>query len=344
MKDKNEGQGKVSLLDGNIGAMSRVVKTDASQKNTLIVGWNREAISLYDKIREYPALGYKVRGFISVHEIESAINYKNVPLLGSINNLTSWIHYHSVEEILIALEPKEQRSLKQIVSICQQAGVNYRIVTDIYHTVYGHVIRDIYHDIFPHREITIRRMIELPFAILLLIFFLPVFILVGIAIKLDSKGNIFYSQLRIGKDGKEFRIFKFRSMIQNAEKKTGPTWAQKNDSRITRMGAFMRKTRIDELPQIFNVIKGDMSFIGPRPERPFFVETFKQQIPLYTNRLRIKPGLTGWAQVKWRYDESIEDVKEKLKYDLYYVNNRSLALDLKILFHTIGTVLLKQGQ
>ena len=134
-------------------------------------------------------------------------------------------------------------------------------------------------------------------------------------------------------------------MVQDAETKSGPVWAQKSDPRITKIGAFMRATRIDELPQLMNILKGDMSFIGPRPERPFFVESFKEQIPLYERRLEIKPGVTGWAQVKWRYDESIEDVKEKLKYDLFYVdNNNSWKLNIKIMFLTVGTVLMQKGQ
>ena len=133
-------------------------------------------------------------------------------------------------------------------------------------------------------------------------------------------------------------------MVQDAEQKSGPVWAQKNDSRITSVGNFLRKTRIDELPQLLNIFKGDMSFIGPRPERPFFVESFKQQIPFYFNRLRYKPGVTGWAQVKWGYDETIEDVKEKLKFDLYYINNRTIQLDIKIMFLTVSTVLLGRGQ
>ena len=175
-------------------------------------------------------------------------------------------------------------------------------------------------------------------------FLFPIFIIIALAIKLESKGSIFYSQIRVGKDGKQFRIYKFRSMVQDAEKSSGPIWAQKADPRVTKIGRFMRITRIDELPQLLNILKGDMSLIGPRPERPFFVESFKEQIPLYENRLKIKPGVTGWAQVKWRYDESLEDVKQKLSYDLYYVDNYSVWLDLRIFLLTFLTVLLHKGQ
>jgi lipopolysaccharide/colanic/teichoic acid biosynthesis glycosyltransferase len=147
----------------------------------------------------------------------------------------------------------------------------------------------------------------------------------------------------VGLFGRNFTIYKFRTMVSNAEA-SGPQLATQNDPRITPLGNFMRKTRLDELPQLWNVLKGDMSLVGPRPERPFFVEQFKKQIPLYSRRLRVRPGITGWAQVKWKYDESFDDVVEKTKYDLFYVENMSLRMDLKILINTIATVILGKGQ
>jgi lipopolysaccharide/colanic/teichoic acid biosynthesis glycosyltransferase len=168
--------------------------------------------------------------------------------------------------------------------------------------------------------------------------------LVALLIRLDSPGPVIYSQERVGQHGKPFRIYKFRSMVQDAEKMTGPQWAAKNDPRITRVGRWIRKLRIDEIPQFWNVLKGEMSLVGPRPERPYFVEKFKKEIPLYTRRLRVRPGISGWAQIKGAYDSSIDDVKQKLQYDLFYLENMSLRMDLKILLNTVYVILTGRGQ
>ncbi|MDP3832066.1 MAG: sugar transferase, partial [Ignavibacteriaceae bacterium] len=152
-----------------------------------------------------------------------------------------------------------------------------------------------------------------------------------------------FRQERCGKNGKVFKLFKFRSMYDDAEKLSGPVWSQKNDPRVTRVGKFIRKIRLDELPQMINVLKGEMSLVGPRPERPFFVEKLAEEIPYYKRRLKVKPGITGWAQVKHKYDESVEDVKTKLRFDLFYIENMSLRMDFKILFRTIFVVFLGKG-
>jgi exopolysaccharide biosynthesis polyprenyl glycosylphosphotransferase len=171
----------------------------------------------------------------------------------------------------------------------------------------------------------------------------PLIIFLVAAIKLDSSGPVFYKQERVGYRGKIFKVWKFRSMIVDAEKHTGPVWAGENDSRITRVGRIMRKMRFDEIPQLYNILRGDMSIVGPRPEREFFVEKFKKDIPYYPLRLKVKPGLTGWAQIKHRYDRSLDDVREKLKYDLYYIENMSLNMDFKIIIATVFVVLGRKG-
>ena len=177
----------------------------------------------------------------------------------------------------------------------------------------------------------------------MLIGFSPLILLVAVAIKLDSRGSVFFSQERVGKYGKVFMMHKFRSMDADAEEASGPVWADESDSRITRVGKIIRKLRFDEIPQLWNVFKGDMSFVGPRPERPFFVEKLKKIIPYYNERLSVKPGLTGWAQIKFAYSSTEEEALEKLKYDLYYIKNMSLVMDLIIIFHTIKIVLLGRG-
>ena len=172
----------------------------------------------------------------------------------------------------------------------------------------------------------------------------PFFVLVAIAIKLESSGPVLYRQPRLGQNGCVFILNKFRSMRQDAEKETGPVWATQQDSRITRVGGFLRRTRLDELPQLFNVLFGHMSFIGPRPERPEFVSELQKQIPYYIERLAVKPGITGWAQVRYRYGSSVEDAVEKLQYDLYYIKNLSLFLDLLIVLNTVQVVLFARGR
>ena len=170
----------------------------------------------------------------------------------------------------------------------------------------------------------------------------PFLLIVMAAIKLDSKGPIFYRQERTGLNGKSYFLWKFRSMRTDAEK-NGAVWARSNDDRVTRVGRFIRKTRIDEIPQVLNILTGDMSFVGPRPERPVFIEQLKQQIPFYALREAVKPGLTGWAQIRYPYGASVEDARNKLEFDLYYVKNGSLFLDMSIIFHTVRHVLLARG-
>jgi exopolysaccharide biosynthesis polyprenyl glycosylphosphotransferase len=189
----------------------------------------------------------------------------------------------------------------------------------------------------------IKRVLDTGLALVVLILTLPLFILVAIAVRLESPGPVFYSQERVGRYNKTFHIYKFRSMVTDAEKSNSPVWAQKNDSRITRVGQFIRKTRLDELPQLWNILKGEMSFVGPRPERPVFVKELEEKIPFYSQRHIVKPGLTGWAQIRYEYGASIEDALKKLEYDLYYVKNMSIFLDIMTIMETVHVVLFRKG-
>jgi sugar transferase (PEP-CTERM system associated) len=194
----------------------------------------------------------------------------------------------------------------------------------------------------PRTEI-IKRLLDVTVSLAGLVLALPAMIAVALAVKLESPGPILYRQPRLGRNGCVFILNKFRSMRQDAEKETGPVWSQASDPRITRVGALLRRTRLDELPQLINVLVGHMSFIGPRPERPEFVEELQKQIPYYMERLAVKPGITGWAQVSYRYGSSVEDAIEKLQYDLYYIKNLSIAFDIVIVLETIKTVVLRRG-
>ncbi|MEE1572965.1 MAG: sugar transferase [Candidatus Neomarinimicrobiota bacterium] len=185
---------------------------------------------------------------------------------------------------------------------------------------------------------------DVVFAIVLLIIGLPLWFFIVCVIKLDSKGPIFFKQVRLGKNNEKFTLIKFRTMIENAEIETGPVWTDKKDPRITFVGKWLRRFYLDEVPQLLNVLKGEMSLVGPRPERPFFVEKLEKEYPLYSRRLKIRPGITGWAQIKHSYDERIEDIREKLKYDFYYIENVDIWLDIKILLGTILVVLSGKGR
>jgi exopolysaccharide biosynthesis polyprenyl glycosylphosphotransferase len=188
-----------------------------------------------------------------------------------------------------------------------------------------------------------KRAIDIVLLIVGLVIFLPLVPAIALLIKIDSPGPIFFRQWRVGKDGKNFLLYKFRTMRHDAEVKTGAVWAQENDPRVTRVGVLLRKTHLDEIPQIFNVMKGDMSFVGPRPERPEFVKNLLEAIPYYSGRHFVKPGITGWAQIRYPYGASVEDAREKLRFDLFYVKHFSLFLDLMIIIETIKVVILRWG-
>ncbi len=315
------------------------------QKNTLIIGWNVEAVTLYDRLLEVPALGYNVRGFIRPEGNDRKRHYKNVPVLGDLENFAEIVRKYNITDVLIVLSPPEKIYLPRIIELCNSNHIEYSIVSDAYDSDYDHVVRHVIKQVLSPREFGFRRLFDIFVSLTLLILLFPLFIIVAIAIKLETPGPIIYSQQRLGYEGRIFAVHKFRSMVQDAEKKTGPAWATKQDPRVTKVGRFLRKTRIDELPQLLNVLKGDMSFIGPRPERPFFANQFKKQIPFYMARLKTKPGITGLAQVTVGYDETIEDVKEKIKKDIEYIENRnSFLFNLKILLKTVLVVLRGEGQ
>ncbi len=323
-------------------------------RRTLIVGWGPKARELFDKISRFPALGYRVLGFVETQpENGESSEHRGVPILGQLNTLSQLIGAERVEEVLIALEEEDNSSLMQIIAQTDGAPVQLKIVPDLYsiitgqartNQIYGFPLIEILPQYMPAWERRIKRAIDIGVSLTILVLALPVLIFVAVAIRIDTPGPIFYRQVRVGKDGRHFTIVKFRSMIQGAEKLTGPVWAGKDDNRITRVGRIIRKLRIDEIPQFNNVLRGEMSLVGPRPERPFFVEKLKQEIPLYTRRLKVQPGITGWAQIKGDYDQTIDDVKQKLQYDLFYLENMSLRMDFKILMHTAYVMLAGRGQ
>lgn len=321
------------------------------RRNTIIVGYNDKAKEIFDEVNRAKALGLDIVGYVLVNENSSVHNH-NESILGTIDEIQTIVDKHNVKEVIVALDKHEHDIMLDVIAKCDFNDLNIKIVPDLYeiisgqartNQIYGIPLIEVNPQLMPVWERKVKRLMDIIFSLVILIITMPITLLVALAIKLDSKGPVFFKQIRVGRDGKEFKIYKFRSMIQDAEKQTGPIWSTKDDPRITRVGKIIRKFRLDEIPQFINVLRGEMSLVGPRPERPYFVEKLSKEIPLYKRRLKVKPGITGWAQVKHKYDESIEDVKKKLQYDLYYIENISLRMDLKILLRTVFVVLFGKG-
>lgn len=322
------------------------------RKNALIVGFNEKAISICEKIIFYKALGLDVKGFISVDKNNIGKECIGIKVLDYYKNIQAVIDKTGAREVILAIDRNKEDVFVELIAECDAKNVGLKIVPDLYEIIsgqartsqiYGFPLIDIMPQLMPEWEKKMKRLMDIIVSLLILIFTFPITSVISVLIKLDSKGPILYKQSRCGLNGAEFNVYKFRSMRNDAEKLSGPVWSQKNDPRITKIGRFIRKVRIDEIPQMINVLKGEMSLVGPRPERPFFVEKLSQEIPLYKKRLKVRPGVTGWAQVKHKYDESIEDVKTKLRYDLFYIENMSLRMDFKILFRTVFVVLFGKG-
>ena len=322
------------------------------RRNALIVGFNKKANDVHDQVTQHPALGLDIKGYLAVHSENLDKSYKGIKVVGNINDIENLIDSFSVKEIIIALERENNDVLIDLIAKSDNKNVGLKIVPDLYDIlsgqartsqIYGIPLIDIMPQLMPEWEKKLKRLIDIIVSMIILTLSFPVILISSVAIKIDSAGPVFFKQERCGQNGKVFRIYKFRSMKKDAEKSTGPVWSRKDDPRITRVGRIIRKIRIDEIPQFINVLKGEMSIVGPRPERPYFVEMLSHEIPYYQRRLKVRPGITGWAQVKHKYDETIEDVKTKLRYDLFYIENMSLRMDFKILFRTIFVVLFGKG-
>lgn len=322
------------------------------RKKALIVGFNDRAKEIYDQISSHPALGIDVVAFVAIKEENLGKEYNGVNVIGRVNEIEDIIDRLGIKEVILSVSRQHDDLLIEIISRCENKEVMLKIIPDLYEILsgqartmqlYGFPLIDINPQLMTEWERAAKRIIDVVVSFIMLVVASPIILATAIAIKLDSKGPVIYKQERSGLNGKVFKVFKFRSMYQDAEKRTGPIWSTKDDPRITRVGKFIRRVRIDELPQIWNVFKGEMSLVGPRPERPFFVEQLAKEIPYYKRRLRVRPGITGWAQVKHKYDENIEDVKTKLQFDLFYIENMSLKTDIKILFRTVFVVLFGKG-
>lgn len=321
--------------------------------NTLLVGSNENALNLFNELQnQRKSSGNKFVGFIHVDEKNGYSHELNKHLshIGELSHLKEIINNKKVEEVIIAIESFEHENLGKIVNDLDSENVIIKVIPDMYDilsgsvkmsSIFGAPLIEISREIMPAWEQSAKRIFDVVVSLFVLTVFSWVYIIVAIVVKINSRGSVFYSHERIGWHGKPFFIHKFRSMYMDAEKH-GPALSSKKDARITPVGRFLRKVRLDEIPQFYNVLIGEMSIVGPRPERQFFIDQIVQKAPHYKHLHKVRPGITSWGQVKYGYAENVNQMIERLKYDIIYIENMSLGVDMKILIYT--TLIVIQGR
>jgi len=331
-----------------------IAKSKSWQNNMFIIGLDEVTLDLAEEINSKPQLGFKVAGIIdnSGYDDAAVVKASSTPIINPPHSLAGLVKIKNVKAIITAINPHANSELVNKLYECIPLKISFYDLPTFVEKFTGKIpVNSIgqvwFLENMKESQKAIyevgKRVFDIVIAIVLLICALPFLPLLYAVVKLNSPGPFLFMQQRTGRRGKKFMAVKIRSMSKNAEK-NGPQWAVQDDPRVTRSGKFMRKTRIDEIPQLINILRGEMSFIGPRPERPEFIEKLEKKIPYYNERLLVKPGLTGWAQINFPYGASEKDALEKLQYDLYYIKNRSFILDLSILLKTIKTVLSGGGQ
>ena len=322
------------------------------EERVLVVGTGDTARKVARQILDQHDFAYRIVGFIDDDASRIGERIVNPGIVGTPADIDRLVATHQIDRIVVGLADRRGKLPIQELLRAKMSGVRVEDATTTYERVTGKILIDdlrpswlIFSDGFRVSRLTrlMKRTIDLTLSLVLAILSLPFMLLTALAIWLEDGRPILYRQERVGENGRTFVLSKFRSMRKDAEKSGTPLWAKDGDDRITRVGGIIRKTRLDELPQLWNVIRGAMSFVGPRPERPYFVDELSKAIPFYQQRHAVKPGITGWAQVKYRYGSSLEDATEKLRYDLYYIKHLSVFFDLTIVFDTVKVVLFRKG-
>lgn len=333
--------------------IKRLIRQRKIVFNTLIIGSNIKALEIYKDLKKINrSMGLEFVGYVHVFDKTKNLLGRNLKHYGDINNIPRVIEKHNIEKVIVALEPSEHRRIQKILNILSEFQVNISIIPDLYQILIGSVkvnhllgvpLIEVKQNLMPVWQQIIKRVFDIVFSLFILIIGSPLFLFAAIMTKLSSDGPVFYAQIRIGKNGKPFLIYKFRSMYTDAEK-MGPKLSSDFDPRITKWGRIMRKTRLDEIPQFYNVLKGDMSVVGPRPERKFYIDKIVQKAPHYRHLLKVRPGITSLGQVKYGYAESVQEMVRRMKYDILYIENMSIGMDLRIILFTILIVFQGRGK
>lgn len=319
---------------------------------TLLIGGSEKAVSIYKEITSLPkGIGNQFVGFVNLNGIDKLLEDK-IPYLGHADQLEKVIKDYEIEEVIIALDSSEHEKLKNIISRIARENIKIKILPDMYdilsgtvkmNNIFGALLFEVNIDEMSVGQQILKRLLDVFLSIVALILLIPVYLFLSISVKMSSKGPIFFKQERIGKNGKPFNIIKFRTMYTDAEK-LGPQLSSNDDPRITKFGRIMRKMRLDEFPQFYNVLKGDMSLVGPRPERQFFIDQIVKVEPQFLELTKVRPGITSWGQVKYGYAENVDQMLQRMKFDLLYLKNRTLALDFKIMLYTILIIVKAKGK
>lgn len=318
---------------------------------TLLIGGSDKAVEIFNEIISLPKGIHRFIGFVNINgvdrQLEEKLNY-----LGHVNDLDAVLRENNVEEVIIALESTEHAKLKSIVTRIEGSNIRIKILPDMYdilsgsvkmNNIFGALLIEVNSDGMPVWQQAIKRFMDVVLSILAFLLLMPLYLILAIGVKASSPGPIFFLQERIGINGRVFKIIKFRTMYVDSEKH-GPQLSSAHDPRITRIGRFMRKLRLDEFPQFVNVILGEMSLVGPRPERQFYIDQIASIEPQFLHLTKVRPGITSWGQVKYGYAENVDQMLQRMKFDLLYLKNRTLALDLKIMLYTILIVLKAKGK